>query len=596
MKKNIKLFILGIASGLILFGCKKDSIDRFPKDSITDLSFWKTENDLKLYVNSFYPTYVVGFGSVWADEISQPFGVNVGTLVYGDLITDNAAPNTYSKVGTEEYISYLSGSNDSGGWKFDGIRSLNYFLDNYKRGNLPEAVVKPYLGEVYFFKAWDYFDKVKLFGDVPWLSHSLQTNSPELYAVRTPRAQVMDSVIAILDQAIEYLPAKGAEENNRLNKDMALFLKSRIGLYEGTYRKYHSNIGLDANKFLNYSVSASEALLGKYALMQGGHNTVYNSLFATESYTSNTEIILWREYSTDLAYGAAFSRYFVQNQRHQFGATRSLVDEYLCTDGLTISTSPNFQGKGSIQSEMLNRDPRLTQTIANFGTYQLSATTIMGSENAPLPNLPGMNGNKCPTGYRVAKWFYNNPADWNRVTNGQQAAPVFRYAEVLLNYAEAKYELGQASQSVIDQTINKLRDRVGMAHLTVGNEPADPRLDAIYQTYVGGTIAPLLREIRRERRVEMAFENTRWDDLVRWKAGKLIDVPIEGIKFVQSQFPKVVVNKDVYLSADGYIMPYFRTLPNGRKFAENKAYLFPIPIQDLLLNKNLKQNPNWKEN
>lgn len=596
MKKNIKLFILGIASGLILFGCKKDNIDRFPKDSITDLSFWKTENDLKLYVNSFYPTYVVGFGSVWADEISQPFGVNVGTLVYGDLITDNAAPNTYSKVGTEEYISYLSGSNDSGGWKFDGIRSLNYFLDNYKRGNLPEAVVKPYLGEVYFFKAWDYFDKVKLFGDVPWLSHSLQTNSPELYAVRTPRAQVMDSVIAILDQAIEYLPAKGAEENNRLNKDMALFLKSRIGLYEGTYRKYHSNIGLDANKFLNYSVSASEALLGKYALMQGGHNTVYNSLFATESYTSNTEIILWREYSTDLAYGAAFSRYFVQNQRHQFGATRSLVDEYLCTDGLTISTSPNFQGKGSIQSEMLNRDPRLTQTIANFGTYQLSATTIMGSENAPLPNLPGMNGNKCPTGYRVAKWFYNNPADWNRVTNGQQAAPVFRYAEVLLNYAEAKYELGQASQSVIDQTINKLRDRVGMAHLTVGNEPADPRLDAIYQTYVGGTIAPLLREIRRERRVEMAFENTRWDDLVRWKAGKLIDVPIEGIKFVQSQFPKVVVNKDVYLSADGYIMPYFRTLPNGRKFAENKAYLFPIPIQDLLLNKNLKQNPNWKEN
>lgn len=596
MKKNIKLFILGIASGLILFSCKKDGIDRFPKDSITDLNFWKTENDLKLYVNSFYPTYVVGFGSVWADETVQPFGVNVGTLVYGDLVTDNAALNTYSKVGTDEYISYLSGANDSGGWKFEGIRSLNYFLDNYKRGNLPEAVVKPYLGEVYFFKAWDYFDKVKLFGDVPWLSHSLQTNAPELNAARTPRAQVMDSVIAILDQAIEYLPAKGAEKNNRLNKDMALFLKSRIGLYEGTYRKYHSNLGLDANKFLNYSVAASEALLGKYTLMQGNHNTVYNSLFATESYTGNTEIILWREYSTDLAYGAAFSRYFAQNQRHQFGATRSLVDEYLCADGLTISTSPNFQGKGSIQSEMLNRDPRLAQTIANFGTYQLSATTIMGSENAPLPNLPGMNGNKCPTGYRVAKWFYNSPADWNRVTNGQQAAPVFRFAEILLNYAEAKYELGQADQAVIDQTINKLRDRVGMARLTVGNEPADPRLDAIYQTYVGGTIAPLLREIRRERRVEMAFENTRWDDLVRWKAGNLIDVPVEGIKFVQSQFPKVVVNKDVYLSADGYIMPYFRTLPNGRKFAANKAYLFPIPIQDLLLNKNLKQNPNWKEN
>ena len=135
-----------------------------------------------------------------------------------------------------------------------------------------------------------------------------------------------------------------------------------------------------------------------------------------------------------------------------------------------------------------------------------------------------------------------------------------------------------------------------MARLTVGNETADPRLDAIYQTYVGGKIAPLLREIRRERRVEMAFENTRWDDLMRWKTGKLINVPVEGIKFVQSQFPKVVIDKDVYLSTEGYIMPYAKTLPAGRKFEESKAYFFPIPIQDLLLNKNLKQNPNWKEN
>jgi hypothetical protein len=596
MKRNIRIFILALASGLTLFGCKKDALDRFPLDKITDLNFWKTENDLKLYVNSFYPTYVVGFGNGNADGTMQPYGVNISTLVYGDLITDNAAPNTYSKVGTEEYIAYLSSANDLGGWKFEGIRNLNYFLDNYTRGNLSTDIVKPYLGEVYFFKAWDYFDKVKLFGDVPWLDHVLQTNSPELFGARTPRAQVMDSVIMILDRAIEYLPAKGTESNNRLNKDMALFLKSRIGLYEGTYRKYHTELGLDATKFLNYAVQASEALLNKYQLVQGDRNTVYNSLFATESYSLNTEIILWRQYDGSLNYGAAFSRYFAQNQRHQFGATRSLVDEYLCTDGLSISTSPLFQGKGSIQSEMQNRDPRLTQTIANFGTYQLSSSTIMGSENAPTPNLQGMNGNKCATGYRVAKWFYNNPADWNRVTNGQQAAPVFRYAEILLNYAEVKYELGQADQSLIDKTINKLRDRVGMAHLTVGSEPADPRLDAIYETYAGGRINPLLREIRRERRIEMAFENTRWDDLMRWKAGKLINVPVEGIKFVQSQFPKVVIDKDVYLSAEGYIMPYAKTLPNGRKFEESKAYLFPIPIQDLLLNKSLKQNPNWKEN
>ncbi|MEJ2902202.1 RagB/SusD family nutrient uptake outer membrane protein [Pedobacter panaciterrae] len=594
MKNNIKIYTLGVIACLLLFGCKKNLLDRYPLDQITDENYWKTENDLKLYANSLYPKYIVGFGTDFADGTVQPYGVNVNTLVYGDVITDNAAPLTYSKVGTDEYIAYLSGGSGSGGWNFEGVRQLNFFIDNYKRASLPDNIANKYLGEIYFFKAWDYFNKVKLFGDVSWIQHSLNINSPELFGARTPRAEVMDSVMVMLNRAIDYLPAKGTEETNRLNKDMALFLKSRIGLFEGTYRKYHTELGLDANTFLRYSAEASEALLNKYSLVQGDYNTVYNSLFATESYKSNPEVIMWREYSAAVTYGAAFSRYFAQNLRHQFGATRSLVDEYLCADGLTISTSPLFKGKGSIQTEMENRDPRLTQTIANFGTYNLANTTIQGANNAPLPNLPGMNGNKCPTGYRLAKWFYNNPVDWERVTNGQQAAPVFRFAEVLLNYAEAKYELGEVNQLVIDQTINKLRDRVGMPHLTIGNEPADSRLDGIYQTYVGASIPPLLREIRRERRVEMAFENTRWDDLMRWKAGKLINVPVEGIKFVQSQFPTVVVNKDIYLSAEGYILPYFKTIPAGRKFDETKGYLFPIPTEDLILNKNLVQNPNWK--
>lgn len=594
MKRNINIYTLGVISCLLLFGCKKNLLDKYPLDQITDENYWKTENDLKLYTNSLYPKYIVGFGTDFADGTVQPYGVNVNTLVYGDVISDNAAPLTYSKVGTDEYIAYLSGGSGSGGWNFEGIRQLNFFIDNYKRANLPDNVANKYLGEIYFFKAWDYFNKVKLFGDVSWLQHSLNINSMELFEARTPRAQVMDSVINILNKAIDYLPAKGSEETNRLNKDMALFLKSRIGLFEGTYRKYHTELGLDPNVYLKYSVEASEALLNKYSLVQGDHNTVYNSLFATESYKTNTEVIMWREYSAAVTYGAAFSRYFAQNLRHQFGATRSLVDEYLCSDGLTISTSPLFKGKESIQTEMENRDPRLTQTIANFGTYNLASTTIQGANNAPLPNLPGMNGNKCPTGYRLAKWFYNSPVDWERVTNGQQAAPVFRFAEILLNYAEAKYELGEINQLVIDQTINKLRDRVGMPHLIMGNEPADSRLDGIYQTYVGVPINPLLREIRRERRVEMAFENTRWDDLMRWKAGKLINVPVEGIKFVQSQFPTVVVNKDIYLSAEGYILPYFKTIPTGRKFDETKGYLFPIPTEDLLLNNNLVQNPNWK--
>jgi starch-binding outer membrane protein, SusD/RagB family len=596
MKKSILIYMSAWIALVLMPGCKKESLDRYPLDQITDNTFWKSANDLELYVNSFYSEYIVGLGSAWADGTLQPYGVNVAALAYGDVISDNAAPNAYSRVSANQYNSHLTGASGSGGWNFSNIRALNYFIDNYEKAPISQQEKEKYLGEIYLFKAWDYFEKVKLFGDVSWLSHSLKTNSEELYAARTPRGQVMDSVMALLDKAITMLPAKGSETSGRLNKDMALFLKARAGLHEGTFRKYHSALNLNPRPYLEAAVSAGETLIssGRYSLKQGTPGNVYFELFSTDSYKGNPEMILAKEYSATLNFGAAFSRYYAQNLRHQFGATRSLVDEYLCKDGLPISGSPLFLGKDSIQSEFIDRDPRLAQTIANFGTYNLAVGISMGADNAPKPNIPGLSGNKCPTGYRVCKWFYNNPADWDRITNGMQAAPVFRYAELLLNYAEAKYELGAISQDVIDKTINALRKRVGMPDLVIGMEPVDIRLDNIYTKYLGYPVPALLREIRRERRVELAFENTRWQDLMRWKAGRLLEVPVEGIKFVQSQFPKVVVNKDVYLSAEGYLLPYVKTLPNGRTFDENKQYLFPLPIADIVLNKKLGQNPGWE--
>src|SRR5699024_1159893 len=457
---------------------------------------------------------------------------------------------------------YNSGS--SVGWTWDNIRSLNYFLANYRRGEVAPDVRNVYLGEVLFFKAWAYFKKVKIFGGVPWLTEPLGVVSPELMAPRDSRKAVMDSVLKILNQSIEYLPAKGEEKGGRIHKDVALALKSRIGLFEGTYRKYHSELGLDGTKFLQTSADASERLIkqGSYSIYSTGEpQNDYFNLFSTYSYSGNPEIIYWKEYSTESGLGHAFARYWAQNLRHQFGATRSLVDSYLASDGNPISISPVFQGKDSIQQEMKNRDPRLTQTIANFGEYNLQEGVI-GADNAPVPNIPGLSGNTCPTGYRVAKWFINDPAEWDRVTNGIQAAPVFRYAEVLLNYAEAKYELSEINQGIVDQTINTIRDRVNMPSLMIGNVPNDPALDSKYRQYVGYVPDPLLREIRRERRVEVAFEGFRWDDLMRWKAGGFMEMPVEGIKFVQEQFPSVQVGSDVFLSEEGFIRPYYESLPN----------------------------------
>jgi len=496
-------------------------------------------------------------------------------------------------VAANQYIDYLGKNSSSIGYSFSNIRELNIFIEKYQQAEIAQDTKNKYLGEILFFKAWDYFDKVKNWGEVPWLDKPLQTNSPELFGPRTPRGVLLDSILATIDKAITYLPAKEAAANNRVHKEMAIFLRSRIGLYEGTFRKYHQ-LPLDADRFLRIAAESARQLMdgGKYALQQGDHGSVYHQLFATESYAANPEAILWREYSAALTYGSAFSRYFTQNLRHKFGATRSLVDEYLCADGLPIANSALFQGKNSLTDELKNRDPRLTQTIADFGTYNLAVGVSQGAENAPMPNLPGMNGNKNPTGYRLAKWWYNSPEDWNRITNGQQVCLMWRYAEVLLNYAEAKYELGEMSQGVLDASINQLRSRVGMPPLLLGSEPADARLDGIYQTYLGHTISPTLREIRRERRVEMAFEGTRWDDIVRWKAGGLMDVPVEGIRFNQHEFPGVVVDKDVFLMPGGFLDPYRQTLPQGRKW-NDRQYLFPFAIEELVTNPNLVQNPGW---
>ncbi|MGK6349961.1 RagB/SusD family nutrient uptake outer membrane protein [Parapedobacter sp. DT-150] len=592
--KSFKLFIISLST-LMGVSCNNDFLERYPLDQVNDQNFWRSEQDLELFNNNFYATYIQGFGYDWQDGRVQPYDYNVATIVYGDVITDNAAPNAYSRVAANQYNGHISGGSGSGGWGWGNVRSLNYFLENYRRGDVPEDVQNLYAGEVHFFKAFEYFEKVKLFGDVPWISKVLQTDSPELLAPRTPRAEVIDSILVSLDKAIEWLPAKGAEKSGRINKDVAYHLKARVCLYEGTRRKYHPEMGLDGTELLRQCAASCEYLMGQgYALYSTGDTASdYNSLFAQYSYAGNPEVILWKEYSAALNLGAAFSRYYAQNLRHQHGATRSLVDEYLCIDGLPISSSPLYLGDDSIQVELQNRDPRLPQTICNFGEYAL-ASHVSGSGNAPKPNIPGLSGNKCPTGYRVAKWFLDDPADWDRVTLGEQAAVVYRYAEVLLNYAEAKYELGEGTQDVIDRTINLIRARTGMPALDIANIAADPTLDQQYTQYCDYVPSPLLREIRRERRIEFAFENFRWDDLMRWKAGRFLEIPVEGITFVQEQFPAVRVGQDVFLSEDGRIMPYFQTLPDGRIF-DDRQYLFPIPVEDLVLNTNLVQNPGWEQ-
>ena len=589
----------------ILPGCNDEFMERYPLDEITDKTYWNSESDLILYCNTFYPVFIPGFMTGWALDGQTPYGYTGPEIPYGDLHSDNALPTDYSRVKMINGTYVEPTSAGSGGWSWSDLRRLNYFLVNYNKADIDQSKKQIYAGEILFFKAFFYFKMIKLFGEVPWYSKPLETNSEELYAPRTPRPELMDSVLAIINNAVQWLPDKGSEQTDRINKDMALLLKARICLYEGTFRKYHTELGISGAKFLQEAANASDALINSnhYSLWSTGKaNSDYHNLFIQNDYLSNPEIILSKKYVAGLL-GHSFLRYLLWNQANNIaGFSKSFVDEYLCSDGLPVSISPLYKGDDSIQSEMMNRDPRLHQTVCAPGEYTLDpknteAFTGRGKGyNMSMPPITGTGEEyPTPTGYWPVKFWKDDPAEYNALQTGVMPCPVFRYAEILLTNAEAKAELGVCTQAVLNATINKLRDRAGMPHLMLSAIPDDPHLDAAYSTFCGYTPSSLIREIRRERRVELAWENFRWDDLVRWKAGKFLLRPeaIRGIKFNQYQYPTVKVGKDIYLDSKGYLAPYQKSLPNGRTFVEPKQYYYPIPIEDCVMNKNLVQNPGW---
>jgi hypothetical protein len=597
---NISIIVL---TALFIFSCDDNFMERYPLDSISDQNYWKTESDLKLYTNSFYGIYIEGFDN--ALGVREPFGFKGSSIPYGDLHSDNAIPQDVSTVRMINGLYVQPSAAGSGGWNWANVRALNYFLVNYQKANISQEIKNVYAGEVMFFKTMEYFNKVRLFGEVPWYSKPLETNSPELFDPRTPRGVLMDSVLATVDKAVAWLPEKGKEATGRLNKNLALLLKARVCLYEGTYRKYHIEANLPAQKFLQEAAAASDRLIksGAHAIWSTGDTkNDYHNIFIQSNYRTNSEVLLWKEYSGGVL-GHAFLRYFLWNQGENVaGFSKSFVEEYLCTDGLPISTSKLYMGDDSLQSEFMNRDPRMSQTISSPGKYALDKS-ITGSfvsrgkgYNGLMPGIRGTGEEyPSPTGYWPVKYWKNDQTEVNAFQNGVMPCPIFRFAEALLINAEANAELGTCTQAILDITINKLRKRAGMPDMVLVNLPLDPVLDEKYSKFCGYTPSSLIREIRRERRVELVMENFRWDDLVRWKAGKFLNTPqaTRGIKFKQYQYPSVVVNRDIFLDNEGYLAPYKVSLPSGRSFQEPKQYYFPIPIEELVINKNLTQSPGW---
>ncbi|MFD1771495.1 RagB/SusD family nutrient uptake outer membrane protein [Sphingobacterium suaedae] len=572
----------------ILSSCEKNFLDRPAEDQVESEYFFNTAKDLEVASNNFYT--MLPNESVYSDDASSD---NVVPLIAADRVRGNRITPTAS---------------GTGGWSWSSLRDINYFLENYHK--VDDASAKAmYGGIARFFRAYFYFEKVKLFGDVPWYNKVLLAGDPDLYKPRDPRKLVMDSVMADINFAVANIPAE--KKLNRITKYTALLLKARIGLHEGTFRKYH---GIEGHEpFLQAAVEAAEELIGSgaYTLFStGGPQQAYRNLFARDN-QDMTETILARDFERGLEVHN-LGYLMTSPTAGSWGLNKDLVNSYLMTDGSRFTDKPGFATTGYFE-EFQNRDPRLTQTTAgpNF--------TVIGA-SAPEP----VTLNVTTTGYRVIKALPTRD-QWS---SAHFDVVIFRYAEALLILAEAKAELGTLQQSDLDRTVNLLRARVSMPVLNMAAANTNP--DA-YQ----GTLYPNLKndnpnrgvllEIRRERRIEMFNEGLRWDDLMRWKEGRKLTQPMVGIYFpgvgsydftgdgkmdvhlyngTNAGAPSTVTSliniqqrtlRDPVTGAEKASKGNLDPFPQGGQFDEAKDYYYPIPLEDLRLNENLEQNPNWEK-
>lgn len=558
MKKTI-LFILPALLYLALAGCTK-FVDKGLPDTFDDNDFWTTEDKIKAYSWEFYNMFT-GFGN----------GSGTGDFYFTSFTDDQAAPT---------FANYaVSAPASSSEWDFAFIRKANIMLERIDQAPISDEAKNHWKGVARFFRALRYFQLVQAYGNVPWIGRSMDiSETGMIYKPRDSRVLVMDSVLADIDFAAANLRAKDNVNNiNTINNHVALALKSRLCLYEGTYRKYHTELGLaGADKFLLQAKNASEQLFTAGFVLSEDYQAVFNSIDLSTG-PAVKEVLLFKRYVPGVLTHSVIG--FTTGSTQMRGLTKSAVDAYLCNDGLPISLSPKYMGDDNIKNQRANRDKRMLITVDTFLCY-----------NGSL-----VNGLSSSTGYRPSKYLQPKVAN-ERSPYNDTDAPLFWYAEVLLNYAEACAELDQLgaytiSQADLDNSINKLRDRAGVPHL---------QLNGVQGVAVNGTpytdtkkdadVTSLVWEIRRERRVELMMDGFRYQDILRWKKGYYMDSEKNPDIFLGAKVPD---NGKVLRNADGYIMPY--KAGTKRTFIDPRHYLSPIPTGQIALypEGGLVQNPGW---
>ncbi|MFT3705183.1 MAG: RagB/SusD family nutrient uptake outer membrane protein [Agriterribacter sp.] len=542
--RYIKIFFIAV---LLFFSACSKKLDQEPKTVLTDQNFWNTTNDLLLACNYLY-SFLPDIATKTEDVMSLDAFAQVGNPVSDGSWLPPAASDSW----TNNYLL---------------IRAANNIIEKSVKVQGDAAVINKYLGEAKFFRAWAYFDLVKRYGDVPLIQKTLLLSDPELYAPKTARELVLQAIYDDLDAATAVLPSAGEqkeEEYGRITSTAALAFKSRVALFEGT-RQENFNYG-DYHKHLQIAVDASQAVMteGSRSLFtsQISADSSYYYLFQYEGEeTSNPENILVRIYGENEVNDISANNYTrTQLSEGALTPTRAIADAYLYEDGLPMDKSPYAKPQTNTLTEFEHRDPRMKMSIFNKESFY-----IFG------PYVPTFEYSQ--TGYKCAKSFIAK--DWAPNVSYIDNI-IIRYAEVLLNNIEAKFELnGSVSDEDLNTTINLIRARATMPALT--------------NSFVTANGLNMQTEIRRERRIELAFEGLRYWDLLRWKTAETeLPQAVLGAKYFPDE-QGVLTDPD--LTPEGFVIAQKAT---NRRFNTAKDYLWPIPTKELGLNINLTQNPGWQ--
>ncbi len=583
---NILLILFSLS---LLNSC---DLDEEPIDSASNAEVFGTESGLESYTYSFYNIFP-----------------SASAAHQQDAMCDYSVVSSIDEFMKED--SYTA--EESSGWDWDDLRNINYFIQNCTNKNVSASVRNNYIGIARFFRAYFYYEKVVRFGDVPWVNEAMEPDDPDLYAARDSRSLVMDSVLNDLDFAIENITQEDAT-SSLITKYVAEGFKSRICLFEGTFRKYHTELELTstADEWLQEAADAAEDVMNNssFTINMDGDQP-YRDLFISEDPVSD-EVMLADVCNADLGVTNNANWWWTSSTYgDRVSFCRTFVNTYLNIDGSPFTDTEGYETM-TFMDEVQNRDERLQQTI-RLGDYTRT------NSGATVPAPPDFSYTY--TGYQPIKYCLDDEY-YDAGSYNYNSIPLMRFAEILLNYAEAKAELGTITDEDWANTIGVLRSRAG---ITSGLASLPTIVDSYLQSnYFPSISDPVILEVRRERSIELAFEGFRFNDIKRWKKGDLMEMQWNGF-----YVPELNVGMD--LNEDGVLDVAFTKdedftlddvsqiinvaetvdgstnsrgikneddgeltwLDNNPRYWDDKKYYYPIPADAITTNPNLTQNKGW---